>query len=73
VRSGIVRRWPTPAGKEGFGAFSYSRSRLNIVIRYITDQQQHHAGKSFRDEYTVLLEKFGVDYDPRYIFKNLGD
>jgi REP element-mobilizing transposase RayT len=55
--------------QEGFGAFSHSRSQLDTVIRYIRNQQQHHARRSFRDEYLELLEKFGVDYDPRYIFK----
>jgi putative transposase len=55
--------------QEGFGAFSYSRSQLGTVIRYIENQQKHHAKKSFRDEYVELLEKFGVEYDRRYIFK----
>jgi hypothetical protein len=55
--------------QEGFGAFSYSRSQLGTVIRYIENQQKHHAKKTFRDEYIDLLEKFGVDYDRRYIFK----
>lgn len=58
--------------QEGFGAFSHSRSQLGTVIRYIENQQSHHAKKSFRDEYIELLEKFGVDYDQRYIFKS-GD
>jgi len=55
--------------QEGFGAFSYSRSQLGTVIRYIENHQKHHAKKSFRDEYIDLLEKFGVDYDRRYVFK----
>jgi len=54
--------------QEGFGAFSHSRSQLGAVIRYIENQQKHHAQKSFREEYVGLLEKFGVEYDPRYIF-----
>jgi len=57
--------------QEGFGAFSYSRSQLGTAIRYIEDQQKHHAKKSFREEYTELLERFGVEYDERYIFKPL--
>jgi REP element-mobilizing transposase RayT len=57
------------AWQEGFGVFSYSRSQLSTVIRYIENQQQHHAKKSFREEYVELLEKFSVDYDQRYIFK----
>lgn len=55
--------------QEGFGAFSYSRSQLSAVIRYIENQQKHHAKKSFREEYIGFLEKFNVDFDPRYIFK----
>ena len=58
--------------QEGFGAFSYSRSQLGSVIRYIENQQKHHAKKSFREEYVELLEKFNVQYDQRYIFKT-GD
>ena len=57
------------AWQAGFGAFSHSRSQLGVVIRYIENQQKHHAKKSFRQEYIALLEKFGVEYDPRYIFK----
>ncbi len=55
--------------QEGFGAFSYSRSQISSVIRYIENQQKHHAKKSFCEEYIQLLEKFNVEYDPRYIFK----
>ena len=65
------KRWVTGrfSWQEGFGAFSYARSQLGAVIRYIENQQKHHAKKSFREEYLELLEKFGVDYDRRYIFK----
>jgi REP element-mobilizing transposase RayT len=59
--------------QEGFGAFSYSRSQLGAVIRYIENQQKHHARKSFREEYKQLLEKFEVDYDPRYVFKAIDE
>lgn len=55
--------------QEGFGAFSYSRSQLGAVIRYIENQQRHHATKSFREEYLELLEKFEIAYDPKYVFR----
>jgi len=29
-------------GQEGFGAFSYSRSQLPAVVRYIENQETHH-------------------------------
>ncbi len=34
--------------QEGFGAFSYSRSQLDAVVRYIENQEKHHAKKSFK-------------------------
>lgn len=55
--------------QEGFGAFSYSRPQLGMLIRYIENQQKHHGKKSFLEEYTTLLDKFEVEYDQRYIFK----
>jgi REP-associated tyrosine transposase len=55
--------------QEGFGAFSYSRSQLSDVIRYIENQQKHHATKTFREEYVELLEKFEIEFDARYLFK----
>ncbi len=53
--------------QEGYGAFSYSRSQLNNVIKYIDNQEEHHKKKNFRDEYVEMLEKFEVEYDPKYL------
>ena len=55
--------------QEGFGAFSYSHSHLTTVIRYIQNQEQHHARKTFQQEYLALLDKFQVPHEERYIFK----
>jgi putative transposase len=57
--------------QEGYGAFSYSKSQVNSVINYIKNQEQHHATKSFRQEYLEFLELFEVVYDERFIFKEL--
>lgn len=54
--------------QEGFGAFSYSRSQINTVAKYILNQEQHHAGRSFKDEYVELLNRFEIDFDERYLF-----
>jgi putative transposase len=71
--SGFINRKAWVRGRfgwqEGFGAFSYSRSQLDAVIRYI--QQEHHARNTFRQEYVELLKKFGVDYDERFVFKDI--
>lgn len=53
----------------GFGAFSYSNSQIDSVVKYILNQEQHHKRKTFRDEYLELLEKFGIEYDQKYLFE----
>jgi putative transposase len=55
--------------QEGFGAFSYSHSHLDRVMKYIDKQDEHHRRKTFREEYIGLLEKFQVEYDQRYVFE----
>lgn len=54
--------------QKGYGAFSYSKSHVPKVIRYIQNQQKHHQSISFIDEYIRQLKVFGVDYDERYLF-----
>ena len=58
--------------QEGFGAFSYGHSQLDDVIGYIMRQKEHHAKRSFKDEYTSLLNKFEVEYDEKYLFDWIG-
>ena len=57
----------------GFGGFSYSRSQVPAVAKYIENQEKHHARRSFRDEYLALLKKFEVEYDPKYLFTFIDD
>ena len=54
--------------QEGFGAFSYSRSQVSSVCRYIQNQEVHHSEKSFKAEYLAFLDNFEVEYDDRYLF-----
>ena len=59
--------------QEGYGAFSYGHSQLDIIIRYIQNQEQHHSRKSFKDEYLTLLKKFRVDFESKYVFSFLDE
>ena len=58
--------WP-----EGFGAFSYGHSQLTGIINYIKDQEQHHASRTFRQEYIQFLKKYEIDHDEKFIFKSV--
>ncbi len=54
--------------QEGYGAFSYSHSSIDNVVRYILNQKNHHNKQTFRDEYIEFLKMFKVDYNEEYIF-----
>jgi hypothetical protein len=57
--------------QESYGAFSYSHSHIDRVVKYIINQEQHHKKKTFREEYIELLNRFNIDYDERYILKDI--
>lgn len=55
--------------QEGYGAFSHAQSQVDTVVKYIHNQQEHHARRNFMDEYKEILRNFSIEYDERYIFK----
>jgi REP element-mobilizing transposase RayT len=57
--------------QEGFGAFSYSKSHTDKVVKYILNQEEHHRKKLFIEEYEEVLKEFEIDYNEQYIFKEL--
>jgi len=57
--------------QEGYGAFSYGKSQVNDVVNYINNQERHHKIVTFLEEYQTFLEKFEVEYDEKFIFKEL--
>ncbi len=59
--------------QEGYGAFSYSKSSVDAVVKYINNQEDHHRKKSFKEEYLELLQKFEIKYDSKYVFDWVED
>ena len=56
--------------QEGYGAFSYGKSQIDNVVKYIQQQENHHKKRNFAEEYLELLKLFEVEFDERYILKN---
>lgn len=54
--------------QEGFGAFSYSKSQIQSVTRYILNQEEHHKNYTFKEEYVDFLKKFQIEFDEKYLF-----
>ncbi len=59
--------------QKGFGAFSYGHSQVDTIIKYIQNQENHHARKAFREEYLALLKKFNIEYNEKYVFDWVGE
>ena len=59
--------------QEGYGAFSYSKSQISSVAKYIENQEKHHSRQTFIEEYRKILENFGIEYDNRYIFHEIDE
>ena len=54
--------------QDGYGAFSYSHSQIDRVVRYILLQEEHHRKRTFQEEYIAFLKSFGVKYEMKYVF-----
>ncbi len=54
--------------QEGYGAFSYSKSQIDKVCKYILNQEKHHEKQTFKEEYINFLNKFEVEFNEKYLF-----
>jgi putative transposase len=55
----------------GYGAFSFSHSQIDAVVKYINNQEKHHKKKTFREEYIELLKRYNVTFDEKYILSDI--
>jgi N-acetyl-anhydromuramyl-L-alanine amidase AmpD len=54
---------PKFSWQRGYGAFSISPSHIDAVGTYINNQNEHHRKKTYMEEVTALLAKYGYDKD----------
>lgn len=59
--------------QEGYGAFSYSHSHIDTVVKYIQKQKQHHKKVTFKEEYIDFLQKFQIEFQDEYLFEWFED
>jgi REP element-mobilizing transposase RayT len=53
--------------QDGYSAISVSPTAVGAVIRYINGQAEHHRKQPFEHEYVAILDRAGIEYDPRYL------
>jgi REP-associated tyrosine transposase len=54
--------------QKGYGAFGIGLSQMKRTVEYIENQEEHHKGKTFEQEFVAFLKKNDLPYDERYIF-----
>lgn len=54
--------------QSGDGAFSVSQSNVGPVVKYIQNQEQHHRTRTFQEEFRLLLDRHGIEYDESYVW-----
>ena len=59
--------------QKGYGAFTHSRSQIDVVVKYILSQEEHHKRKLFKEEYLNILEKNDVEFVGEYLFEFFSD
>ena len=53
--------------QNGYGAFSVSQSKVEIVVKYIQNQEEHHKKMLFVDELKMFLREYSVEYKEEYL------
>ncbi len=54
--------------QEGYGVFSVDARRMDGLVDYIHNQEEHHQIRTFEEEYRALLREFGVEYNEKYLW-----
>ncbi|MCO5230789.1 MAG: transposase [Chitinophagales bacterium] len=49
------------AWQTGYAAYSVSESVVGRVFHYINNQKQHHAKKSFQQEFEEFIKIYGIE------------
>ncbi len=57
--------------QEGYGVFSYRQRDVDMIYKYVQNQEEHHQKQTFRKEYLELLTEFQIEYDEQYIFQEM--
>ena len=54
--------------QNGYGGFSVNPTEIDIVRKYILNQEEHHKKHTFQEEYRAFLKKYNIEYDERYVW-----
>lgn len=69
-------KWIKPRGQDfarfgwqdGYAGLTIGQSQVEAVTKYLASQRRRHRKLTFKQELVALLEKYEVEYDPRYLW-----
>jgi putative transposase len=54
--------------QDGYFAVSVNPADLDMLVRYVENQREHHTRWTFKDELRINLDKNDMPYDERYLW-----
>ncbi|RXQ95807.1 IS200/IS605 family transposase [Ancylomarina salipaludis] len=54
--------------QHGYGGFSVNPQQVDRVVAYIQNQRAHHRKASFQEEYRMILRRYSIDFDERFLW-----
>ncbi len=54
--------------QDGYAGFTIGQSQVEAVTKYLAGQRRRHRKLTFKEELVALLEKYKVEYDPKYLW-----
>ncbi len=64
IKNKMAFSWQT-----GYASFSVSKSHVPRVDKYIKNQRKHYNKMGYKDELRKFLDKYGLEYDERFLWK----
>lgn len=61
--------YPKFEWQNGYGGFTVGESQIEVVRKYIQNQEAHHRKISFEDEFKDLLKKANIEFEEKYLWK----
>ena len=58
------------AWQGGYGGFSVSPSLYDKTKSYIKKQEEHHKKMTFKEEYLLFLNEYGIKYNEQYLWND---
>ena len=56
--------------QKGYGGFTVSYDRIDLVGNYIRNQEEHHKTRTFQDEYIDFLQRHGIEFRMEHLFED---